>query len=214
MRYNNCVSRRSRDHPDYGDGNRTNRLQLREKLGTLKSEFAFAGSTTRDPISWPATHSRLEEPVFGRRIKAVSTKINGWLGDETLVLGIHRRVPDMTSRLATLCRRVPTPYTGRICRFRTAVWHRQQLCFLAVRALTRRFMIGLCIPVQMTMVPRVLSTNSTLIQLHNQSPYNRTNNVTRYHIQNGSSWSARIWWLAGDWQLCPLHSATSVNTEH
>ena len=55
-------------------------------------------------------------------------------------------------------------------------------------------MIGSCIPVRMTMVPGVLSTNmnNILIQLHNQLPYNRTNNVTRYHIQNRSSWPTRF----------------------
>ena len=112
---NNCVSQRSRVRPVSGDGHWTNRLQLREQLGALKPEFAFAGSTTRGPVSRPATHSRLEEPVFGRRIDAVSTEINGWVGIEMLVPGIHRRVPYITSRLTTLRRRVPTPYTGRIC---------------------------------------------------------------------------------------------------
>ena len=147
-----------------------------------KLEFTFAGSTTR----------------FG----AVSTEINGWLSIETLVTGIHRWVPDMTSRLATLCRRVRMPYPGRICRF------------CPFRALTWRLMIGSCIPVRMTMVPRVLSTNSTLIQLHNQLPYNRTNNVTRYHIQNGSSWSARISLMyCQRLTVLSLHSATSVSTD-
>ena len=65
-------------------------------------------------------------------------------------------------------------------------------CRSPIRALTRRLMIGSCIPVRMTMVHGVLSTNSTLIQLHNQLPYNRTNNVTRWKLQNGSSWPARF----------------------
>ena len=77
MRDNNCVSRRSQGRPVSGDGNRINRLQLREQLSALKPEFAFAGSTTQGSVSRPATHSRLEEPVFGQRIDAVSTEING-----------------------------------------------------------------------------------------------------------------------------------------
>ena len=57
MRYNNCVSRCSRGRPGYGDGNRTNRLQLNfEKFGALKPQFAFAGSTTWGPVLRPATH--------------------------------------------------------------------------------------------------------------------------------------------------------------
>ena len=158
MRYNNCVSRRSRGRPVSGDGNRSNRLKLREKLGALKPEFAFAG------------------------FDAVSTEINGWLGFETLVPLIHRRFPDMTSQLATLRRRVPTPYTGSVTQ--TTI---MCSCRSPIRALTRHLMIGSCISVRMAMVPGVLSPNNTLIQLHNQMPYNRRNNVTRYHIQNGSS---------------------------
>ena len=191
MLYNNCISRSCRDRPVSGKGNPTNR-QLQEKLGALKPEFAFADSTTRGPVSRPATHSQLEEPVFGRRIEAISTRINGWLGVEALVSGIHRWFPDMTSRLATLRSWVPTPYTGRSCWLQPAAWQTKILfyCHSPIRALMRRFMIGSCIPVRMTMVPGVLSKNmnNTLIQLHNQLLYNWTNNVTRYHIQNRSSW--------------------------
>ena len=80
------------------------------------------------------------------------------------------------------------PYTGRSCRFRPAQHDTDNNdVFLLVRALVRRLMIGSFIPVRMMVVPGVLSANmnSTLIQVHNQWPYNRTNNVTRYHIQNG-----------------------------
>jgi len=65
-------------------------------------------------------------------------------------------------------------------------------CHSPIRMLKRGLMIGVSIPVQMTMVPGVLSTNTTLIQLHNQLPNNQTNNVPRCHIQNGSSWPARF----------------------
>ena len=78
MPYNNCVSRRSWDRPVSGKGNQTNRLHLWEKLGALKPEFAFAGSMTLGPFSRPATHSWLEEPVFGWRIDAVSTETGRW----------------------------------------------------------------------------------------------------------------------------------------
>ena len=189
MSYNNCVFLRSRDCPISGNGNQTNRLQLREKFGALKLEFAFADSTTRRPVSRPTTHSWLEEPVFGRRISAVSIEINGWLGIETLVPGIHRRFPDMTSRLATLRRRVHMPYTDRSCRLRPAAWQTIFCCSSRspIRTFTRRFMIGSCIPVPMTMVPGVLSGHP--------GP----------HVS--------LWWIAGDWQSWPSHSATSVNTD-
>ena len=69
MRYNNYVFRRSQG---LRERQPNKQVQLREKLGALKPEFAFPDSTTRGPVSRPATHSRLS-PVFGRRIE-----INGW----------------------------------------------------------------------------------------------------------------------------------------
>ena len=88
--------------------------------------------------------SRLEESVFSRRIDAVSTKINGWLGIETLVAGIHRRFADMTSFLATLRRRVPTPYTGRSCRFCPTAWQTKFMvsCRSPIRALVWRLIVA------------------------------------------------------------------------
>ena len=184
MRSNNCVSRPSRGRPVSGDGNWTDRLQLQEHLGALKLEFAIVGSTTRGPVLRHATNSRLEEPVLGQRIDTVSTKTVDWA---LKCWSWEYTGNSQTSRQATLRMRVPTPYTGSVTP--TIIMFS---CRSPIHVITRRMMIGLSIPVRMTMVPGVLSTNSTLIQLHNQLPYNRTNNVTWCHIQNGSSWSTHI----------------------
>ena len=203
MRYNNCVS---------GEGNWTNRLQLREKLGALKPEFAFAGSMTRGPISRPATHSWPEEPVFGRRIDAISTKINGWLGVEMFVPGTHR-----TSQLATLRRLVPTPYTGRICRFHPAAWHRQQLCFLAVLLFeyscgiwwsARVFLFGWrwCLEFCRQMVH--WSSYTISCRTTGQTMWQDITFRTGHPGPHVS-----LWWNADDWQSCPSPSATSVSTD-
>ena len=187
-----CVSRPSRGRPVSGDGSRTNTLELREHLGVLDTEFAFAGSTTQGPVSRHATNSRLEEPVFGRRIGAVSTETVDW----PVSSGNIQAIPghDFLSPGKSTYTNIPTPYTGSGCRFPGSVTSTTIIvsCRSPVRALTRRLMIGLSIPVRMTMVPGVLSTNSSRIQLHNQLPYNQTNNVTRCHIQKGSSWPARF----------------------
>ena len=119
MRYNNCVSRRSRGRPVYGDGNRKNRLQLREKLDALKPQFAFASSTTRGP-GWKSRFSAGETTV-----------------DWALKLWSREYTDDQLM------------YS---CSGEDGAWS----------------------------------------SVNEQLAYNRTNNVTRYHIQKGSSWPTRF----------------------
>ena len=159
MHSNNCVSRPSRGRPISRDSSRTYRLQWREHLGTLNPEFPFAGSMTQGSVSLHATNSRLKEPVFGRRIDAET-------GDWTIGPGNTQAIPRHNFPASDVC--------DYPCRTPAAAAGSAQ--------------IGLCNPDRMTMVPGVLSMNSALIQFHNQLPYNRTNNVTRCHIQNASSW--------------------------
>ena len=191
-----------------GDGNRTNRLQLNlEKFGALKPQFAFASSTTWGPVLRPATHSWLEEPVFGRRIDSVSTEINSWLGIETLVRGIDRRFLDITSRLATLRRRVPMPYIGRSCWFHPAAWHKQQLCFLAVLLFghscsvwwsARVFLFGWrwCLEYCRQAVHWSSSTISC-----RTTGWTMWQDITFRTGHPGPHVS--LWCIAGDWQSCP-----------
>ena len=50
MRYNNCVSQRSRGRPVFGDGNRTNSVQLRKKIGMEQKYFHDLAAMTRQRL--------------------------------------------------------------------------------------------------------------------------------------------------------------------
>ena len=118
-----------------GDG-----LQLQENLGTLNPEFAFAGSTTWGPVSRHVTNSRLEEPVFGRRIDTVDWPVS--LGNKQAIPGDNFPTSDYPRR---------TPAAGSAHQHDTD--NNNFSCSSPVRALTRSMVINLSIHVRMTMLP-------------------------------------------------------------
>ena len=131
--------------------------------------FAFTGSTTRGPVSRHATTT-----VFGRqRIGALSSEMFvGPFGSGNIqaIAGHHFGEDEVYP-----CRTSATAAGS-------------------VRQLVNENNIFVlpfsCSGDNSTAHTGVLSTDNTLTKLHNQLPYNRTNNVTRCHIQNELSWHA------------------------